>query len=378
MSDILRTLREARPEELAPDVPVAEEVRRAELAHALASRPEGPGRRTAARRRVRPVWGLGAVGLAGAAAAAAVLVAVDGPAEGGSDGPAAQPMTARTVLLAAAAKADGRTDGSGAFWHQATVSSTAHLVSTGGVRYTIVDRQRHETWTPGRPGEKVRANVQNLGARPATAKDEAAWRRAGAPARFKVRVPIGPNSTVTKTFVTSVKPGPVLRSASPQVGGDKVFWLGRNVSVQELRALPADPARLRAGLLRWYDGHDTESDAPLSRDAWLYRVAGGLVTEMPVAPKVRAAAFRMLADLPQVRSLGKVTDAQGRTGLGVGLDEKTRAGLVRHRLVIDPATGGALAGERVLVRPAVGEGRAPGTILGSTAVLTAKWTDSAR
>ncbi|WP_030175495.1 CU044_5270 family protein [Spirillospora albida] len=374
MSDILRTLREARPEELAPDLPVAEDVRRAELAHAMASRPVGG--RARARRSVRPVWGLGAVGLAGAVAAA--LVAVNVPADGEPGAPAAQPATARTVLLAAAGKADGRPDGTGAFWHVATVSSMAHQVSTGGVRYTVVDRQRHETWTPGRPGAKIRADVQNLGARPATAKDEAAWRRAGAPARFEIRVPIGPNSTVTKTFVTSVKQGPVRRGTSPRPGDGKLFWLGRNVGVKELRALPADPARLRAGLLRWYDGRDTESGAPMSRDAWLYRVASGLVTDMPVAPKVRAAAFRMLADLPRVRSLGRVTDAQGRTGLGVGLDEKTRAGLVLHRLVIDPATGGALAGERVLVRPAAGEGRAPGTVLGSTAVLTAAWTDAVR
>ncbi len=42
MRDVLHTLREARPAELDPDAPVDGDVRRAELAHAMAGR-RAPG-----------------------------------------------------------------------------------------------------------------------------------------------------------------------------------------------------------------------------------------------------------------------------------------------------------------------------------------------
>ncbi|MGP4026400.1 hypothetical protein [Actinomadura sp. 3N407] len=39
--------------------------------------------------------------------------------------------------------------------------------------------------------------------------------------------------------------------------GGEVFWLGRNVTVEDLRSLPSDPERLKARLMRWYEGRDT-------------------------------------------------------------------------------------------------------------------------
>lgn len=387
MNDVLRTLREARPAELNPDAPVGDEVRRAELARAMAA-PAGSGVRevrTPRRSRVRPAWGLG---LAGAVAAASVgVVAV---ASGGSDGdpkapghrPQAggQPLDARTVLLAAAEKLDGASEPGGSFWHKSTVGTSSWLArGQGGERYTVLLMERSDEWAPGRPGGKMIGRVQRLGVKPASPADAAAYRRAGSPKTLSLQVPIQPSGKGGyKAMKVSTGPGPAETSSTPLVGGDKVYWLGRNVTMKQLQSLPDDPARLKKEVLRWYDGHDTESSSvPMKADAWLFRVAGSLVTELPVRPKVRAAAFRMLAGLKTVDSVGKVTDPQGRTGDAIGMTEKGVSGVVRHLLVIDPATGKALADERVLLTPSAKEPRPAGTVLDSSSVMTMEWTDSA-
>ncbi|MBE1531939.1 CU044_5270 family protein [Actinomadura algeriensis] len=388
MSDVLRTLREARPEELNPDAPVDPEVRRAELARAMAEAPSGRDAREPrpARpvRRAWPVWGLG---LAGAAAAAALVVtglpATDetrpGQEAGGSAAaPPVRRLDAGTVLLAAAEKTERRPAGTGAYWHVETIDSTYYEVGEPGARYTVVDRSRQETWTPREPGTRSWTRQQRLGAKAATTADAAAWRAAGSPSTFTLEVPTTPGGGKLKPLRASTAPGPVKTESAPLVDGDKVFWLGRNVTMADLRALPADPAKLEAELLRWYEGHDTEAAGrPMEQDAWLYRTSMGLVMDMPVTPKVRAAALRMLAGLERVEAVGAVEDARGRTGDGVAFDARTALGTVRHRLVIDPKSGRALAQDRVLLKPAAGVDRPAGTVLSSAAVTAMEWTDSA-
>ncbi|MFB4300216.1 CU044_5270 family protein [Actinomadura sp. NTSP31] len=387
MNDVLRTLREARPAELSPDAPVDEGVRRSELARAMAA-PAGDRVREARvprRSRVRPMWGLG---LAGAVAAASVgVVAVtsggDGnaPVHGPDAVPEERPMDARTVLLAAAEKLDGASEPvAGAYWHKVVIGSDSMVATgAGGERYSVVLNEKSEEWAPAKPGRKMVARQQRLGVAPATKADAAAWKRAGSPSTLSLQVAIQPSGKGGyKAMKVSTGPGPVETSRTPLVGGDKVYWLGRNVSIKQLQGLPADPARLKKELLRWYGGHDTESSSvPMAADAWLFRVAGSLVTELPVTPKVRAGAFRMLAGLKTVRSVGKVTDVKGRSGNAIGMEEKELSGVVRHLLVIDPGSGKALAEERVLVTPSAKEPRPAGTVLGSTAVIAMEWTDSA-
>ncbi|MEV4004080.1 CU044_5270 family protein [Actinomadura sp. NPDC049753] len=382
MKDVMRVLRDARPEEMDPGAPVDEGVRQAELARAMAAPPSAAGGAAPARRRVRPVWGLGLAGAvaAGAVAAAAVLVAPggDGTEPGGTGGGGGERvLDARTVLLAAAEKADGQTETMRAFWHQVTVSSATYTVGKGGGGYAVTVRSKAETWTPSRPGGKAWAAGQELGAKPATKADEEAWRRAGSPTTFKIQVPVAPGAKGRlKGFTAKTTAGPRSINGSALVDGDKVFWLGRNVTMKDLRALPSDPKRLKAELLRWYKGHDTESNRPMASDLWLYTVARGLVMDMPVKPAVRAAAFRMLAGLPAVRSLGKVTDPQGRTGNAIALDEKTPQGVIREQMIIDLASGTALASMNVMVAPAAGASVPAGRTMNSTTLIGAEWTDS--
>jgi hypothetical protein len=378
MNDVLRTLREARPAELNPDAPVDPRVREAELARAMVAAPAAD--RTPARRRRRPLWAAGGASAvaAGALVAGAFVAFVPSGGDGPEPGGSTRPLDARTVLLAAAEKADGRADaGSGAYWHTVSIASHTYTVKDGAARYTVTVRDRQETWTPGEPGGVMYSRHRDLGATPATAADAAAWRRAGSPDTVQVGQPIAPGSGIVKPRRVRFAPSaPSPLSASRLDGGGEVYWLGRNVTVRDLRALPSDPKRLRTWLLRWYKGHDTESGRPMGADEWLYRVARGMVLSMPVRPEVRAAGFRMLAELPSVTSVGAVTDGQGRPGNAIAMDDRTDGGVIRDQLIIDLGTGTALASGIIMVKPAPGTDVPAGRTMSSEVVLTAGWTNS--
>ncbi|MFI0482703.1 CU044_5270 family protein [Actinomadura sp. 9N215] len=395
MNDVLRTLRDARPAEYDPDAPVDEHVRRAELARAMATAPEPPVSPPvsppmlppvpvpvsvpARRRRFRPVWGAGLAGTVAAGALAAVVLVPsgeDGPEPPRAGGDTEWTLDAKTVLLTAAQKADGRPDTMRAYWHTVSIGSSTHTVGKAGARYSVTARSKYEAWTPSRPNGKVHGRDQYLGAKPTTPADEAAWRRAGSPDTFEVRVPIGPGSKITKPARWKLAPASPQSWASPLTGGDTVFWLGRNVTMKQLRALPSDPKRLKAELMRWYEGHDTESDRPMDAGDWLYEVTRGMVLAMPVRPEVRAAGFRMLAGLPAVKSIGQIKDPQGRTGAAIAVDKKTPGGVIRDQMIIDLTTGAALAGGTVMLRPAPGSDVPAGRTMSSEVALTAEWTDT--
>ncbi|MGN9840843.1 CU044_5270 family protein [Nonomuraea sp. H19] len=387
-------LRAARPAHLG-DRPVDPRTRAAELAHAM-SQPRPVRRR---RKTVRPVWGVGLAGAVAAAAAVAVVISGNGVApaprapDGGPlaatattgpdgsssttrpDGTAVPKVTlsARQVLLAAAEKADRQTESAGDYWHTESVRQTVFSAAQG---YQVMVKERSEMWTPSATGGEQWSRSQSLGARPATEEDRRAWERAGSPAEIEVAVP-GKGKPMPLALETS--PGKVRTSRSPLVDGDKVFWLGRNVTMKDLRDLPGDPDELKKWLLRSYKGHDTESSSvPMGSDVWLFKVSVGLITDMPVTPQVRGAAFRMLAELDTVKVIENVTDAQGRQGTAVAIEEGVKSSAVlENRLIFDEASGQALGTEDVVVKPAgLQAGLEPGTVFNSYAILKAGWTDT--
>lgn len=337
----------------------------------------------------RPAWGVGLVGAAAAAALVATTIAT-GPADHGTGGSSRQALpaseapivklNARTVLLAAAERADGQPDQVGAYWHSARMSRQYYRTGPATNRYTVYSETKDEGWTPRAPGGEQWGRQQELGARPATPADQAAWRRAGSPSEFAVDVPgkSGKGGGMNKP-VFKAQGGSPRVSHSPLVDGDKVFWLGRNVTMKDLRGLPTDPAKLKAWLLKSYEGHGTESSSDkMSSDLWLYTVASGLITDMPVTPKVRAAAFRMLAALKSVQAVGGLKDAAGRTGTAISIVEKTTVnGVLQHRLIIDEATGRALGSDIVIVKPAGVNAMLPaGSLLSSTTITADEWVAS--
>ncbi|WP_157549201.1 CU044_5270 family protein [Nonomuraea candida] len=413
----MEELRAARPAHLG-DRPVDEGTRAAELARAMAGPREARRRRTV----VRPAWGLG---LAGAAAAAVTAVAVvmsgngaapttprapddrqivagqgekPGQERGTGTGPGTEApgasaaprvtLPAREVLLAAAERADRQAEGSGDWWHSETVSR--HLYAAVSGDYLVVDRQRNEGWTPAAVGGEQWARTRPLGAEPATEADRKAWERAGAPSEIAVVVPgkgrrpapgkgaDTPAKGGYGALTLSTSEGRAETSHMPLADGDKVFWLGRNVTMKELRGLPDEPGALKKWLMASYRGHGTESSGEkMSGDTWLFKVSVGLIMDMPVTPEVRGAAFRMLAELDSVKVTGNVTDAEGRQGTAVSVEERYAAGGVsENRLIFDEATGRGLANEFVVVEPGgMQAGFEPGTVWNSSALIEAGWTD---
>ncbi|WP_426509686.1 CU044_5270 family protein [Dactylosporangium sp. McL0621] len=130
-------------------------------------------------------------------------------------------------------------------------------------------------------------------------------------------------------------------SARPMEGhtaANNFLLAGRTHSVAELNALPTDPDALKAKLLTW---HEQENE-----QAFLFYGGAALVLDLPVPAAVRAAAYRMLAALPGITTLGPATDALGRPGVAVAYARRGDSGAVgEQRLIIDPATGRALAQE---------------------------------
>ncbi|MGV9804879.1 CU044_5270 family protein [Micromonospora chersina] len=132
-------------------------------------------------------------------------------------------------------------------------------------------------------------------------------------------------------------------------------------SARELAALPTTPAKLRNKLLAWY----ADTGAAEGRDHFLFHSGAALVLDLPVSPQVRAAAYRMLAALPGVTSLGRVTDQLGRSGVAVTVTRQGDFGTAQTRLIVDPTTGQALAQESWVAD-------SPSSW---TAVIAARWSD---
>ncbi|MGK5550850.1 hypothetical protein ACSNOI_04485 [Actinomadura kijaniata] len=201
------------------------------------------------RHRIRPAWGLA---LAGAVAAGTVAVAQTGGEPGG--GPA-RAESARTVLLAAAQRAE--TAPTGTYWHvRASNSSGSRTIVRG--EWITLDGRRWTAYRDSAPGPGVKAAEIH---------------------RLKGLAPM------------------------------PVSVLGPDPSLSALLKLPTDPRTLRAL---------AERNAPKDGGPhYVTEALIGLLAEQPTTPKVRAAAFRALATTPGTRSLGRTSDPRGRAGAGL-------------------------------------------------------------
>jgi hypothetical protein len=304
-------------------------------------RPSQPPRRPAPRR-----WTWSLAGVGGLAAAGLVVAVVLGgttpPLPAGGPAGAVQPG-GQNILLVAAERVEEAPPGTGRYWVSRTESGVISEVGPAGNRYRVVERGRAETWIAQASDGTSWWISQSLGAKPLTPEDTAAWKRDGEPDSWTVPAGAGKGSL---EITTSSRPP----FGNPIGTGAKSFALGdRNVTQQEIDALPADPAQLRSTLLERF--HGGGGDLPTDQDNWLFAVGSNVVTDMPVSPGVRAAAYRMLAGLSRVRDLGTVRDAEGRTGQAVAIDAESRTGSFETRLIIDPESGRPLARETWVPEP---------------------------
>ncbi|MEV6489977.1 CU044_5270 family protein [Actinoplanes sp. NPDC051633] len=338
--DVFDLLTDARPARLEPPTTDAGAAAAAIVGHAV-SRP---------RRRLALV--LGSAGVTAAAAATAIALTVTGasPAtvQGPSQQPAPQPLTAGQILLAAADRSTQSTLGAGRYLVVREESGSVLPVDAGGGdTYAMLGKTEYESWLvrSGR-GDSVTMS-RRLGWVPASPADAQVWRGLGSPARISV---LKPTPTGLRRPGSPVDTTPGERQRDVFKGSD-VYAIGQeNASLANLEELPTEPAALRRKLLSLYRGGG--GDLPTDRDEWLLTVTGNVVVGLPVSGAVRAAAYRVLADLPGVRALGPVRDQRGRAGEGVAFTWSYRgAGKVEERLIIEPATGRALSRETRVIEP---------------------------
>lgn len=85
-----------------------------------------------------------------------------------------------------------------------------------------------------------------------------------------------------------------------------------------------------------------------AEEAMTFQLAGGFLQET-ASPALRAALYRVVADLPGVTPLGYVTDRLRRRGVGVAL----LSGGIRYELIFNPQTSAVLQAQQVAVDPPV-------------------------
>ncbi|CAM5708908.1 hypothetical protein SALBM311S_09999 [Streptomyces alboniger] len=393
--DVMKVLAGARPDALDPSRLADSPRQREDLARLLAGGTDSrvAGFRVTERLRggIRP---LGTVAALAAVAASAVVVstldrdpsgerpgapphsssAAAGPGSSTSDGQGEVRVDGRLELLSVAKKAE-TSAADGTYWQTTTRSEDVNVVGEPGKLFAVRTTSTDE-WSVGvRPGTRsLMVSGLNGVTAPRTEADAARWRAAGSPETMQAEV-MGNEEGGTLGYTMGTRRPMVMRTDAD----DKVYALGpRNVSYQDLRELPSDSGELGRELERL---HGEDSGAEIKdRTAYVLRQAADLIT-MPVKPAVRAAAYRVMAEQPGVRGLGRVTDPLGREGAGVTFPGtyETPLGGVEQRLVVDPSTGGMLCEQLVLVEPSARAreaGLAAGATVNYTATTRMSWGES--
>ncbi|MFC5754751.1 hypothetical protein [Actinomadura rugatobispora] len=368
-----------------------------------------PRRRVRARRRLVGRMQLGLTGLVAAGAAAAVAVATLGG--GGTAVPQPEESggtSARSILLAAAEQA--AKEPTGRYWRVQTVDGQAYRVGDEGAGgYTVLGyTSQWDRWTARSDSDDNVLYARDLGARPLTAADKAAWKKAGSPKTMRVwsndhwatlsTVPgktygVGPGGWQEDRTTSERKK----RAAKDfeQVCA-KMRKDGKPLSDADCRALRegpndvsvvADPSKVGELLFpkrtKQIPAHAREVPAGLrtqERDAAGDLMSGFMfLTLRPATPEVRAAAFRLLAGVSGVRTIGSVTDDRGRTGIGLaarGTMQEGSGTVFDYQLILEPKTYRILSGRKVVVKPGGSmKGMRPGDVLNRDLVLQAGWTN---
>jgi hypothetical protein len=430
--DELQLMRDCLPEQAppAPDVVAAARTRLAEAAHAPARRtvrrraagPRAQRPRSVPLAAVRPARRtlLLRVGLptAAVAFAAAVAVAVSaalpatpsappvaaGGGHGGGPGAAYVPYAGavstangggttggRTVLLTAATKVSQATESAPErYWVTTGTVGTFVQVGPSSDRYMLLEESGAQNWAARSPKDGSPQLAQPLGAAPVSAADRAAWHRDGSPAKWSyvgqsdaLADPQGGTSGFMYALISGAGP---LTSLGAGYGAQQFDVGAKALTLAQLRALPADPAKLEKLIV----AGGVAPGEPAS--AYLLETVPAIM-EMPVTSAVRAALYRMLADLPGMENLGEVKDPAGQQGDAVGYTASYKDCMpatpvpgasngpvsasctVQQILIIDPATGLLMAEELRYLKPGGQRWTAPDGLFSYEIFGQSYWTN---
>jgi len=237
-----------------------------------------------------------------------------GAAVGGSAG---SPGSGREILLTAARTAAKAAQPAPERYY-VTPGIVGNFVQVGppGNRYLVLEAVGRQYWAATNPGDGSPDMSQARYVQAASPADEAAWRRDGSPRVWRdvgqatgLADPVGPTDGWGHPL--SMAPGKLTAMSAgyglqPFLVGDQAF------SLHQLQALPADPAKLKALLLTGWSGDSSAGNTT----SYLFQTVPA-VLEMPVTPAVRSALYKLLASLPDVQSIGTVTDVAGQQGVAV-------------------------------------------------------------
>ncbi|WP_433475840.1 hypothetical protein ACQPZP_01675 [Spirillospora sp. CA-142024] len=342
------------------------------------------------RTRVRFGWRLKAgVGVVAVGAATAVAIAAVGSGSPAPPGSPAEVDLDKKAVLAAAEKAEGQPTGK--YWYSDSFDGQSYVIRAKTGTYAITAASSESfNWTGAKSGMGEAYYNRDLPARPATARDEALWRKAGSPSTFRVRG--------DGRYITYTTRAPKWRSSGPEVGtnpdgGGQFVGPGPGpATLEDLQKLPTDPAKLAKLFLspgqgdpsggnpsgadpsgRNPSGADPSGRNPSGADpsgaglsgadpsgrrgagpansyAQIWRTAS--VLGGPIPPKVRAGLMRALAAQPGLRAIGRATDPMGRTGVALATDDRAETSYrARDVIIFDQRTGALLSVQHELTKP---------------------------
>ena len=303
----------------------------------------------------------------------------------------------RAVLLTAATQVARQTQPvTGRYWVTSATAGNFLQIGPADAPYTVLDESQVQNWAARSPKDGTPWNARQLGAAPVSAADHAAWQRDGSPTQWDyvgqsdgLADAAGYTSGMLRTL--AMAGGPV---TNLMVGyGSQQFAVGaKTLTLAQLRALPADPAKREKLILA---GGVAPGETP---SAFLLDGVVPSILEMPVTPAVRAALYEMLAAMPGIKSLGEVTDPAGQQGDAVSYTAKyqncgeasTRAAdgfattgalfsscTTQEILIINPATGLPLAEElRYVGLPAGQQWTAPDKLFSYEIFGQSHWTSA--
>jgi hypothetical protein len=286
-------------------------------------------------------------GLAGVTAGA-VAVAMSGTAPVARSKqpshPAATPespaLSARTILLTAAVNA-AKARATGRYWVLDDTVMQLQAAGTAAHPYNIADRSRTQSWYPRSAGQRFWYLTTDLGAKPATPADRAAWRAVGSPTVWHFGG--GGHGKPEETFRTSRSPTQAYWE--PRVMAPGMLGNAR-ATFAKLQSLPSNQAKLTA-LIRRYALWPAKKAAAWLMASQMFDTAVWLLTQ-PVTPQVHAAVYKVIAGLPGVRAAGIMTDPLGRRGYGISIYWGSGQ---REVIVVSPSTGALLADEFLVSTP---------------------------
>lgn len=193
-----------------------------------------------------------------------------------------------------------------------------------GPAYRVRTSSGAEDWKCTRPGTtlmRFRTRLPlDIRVTFPTRKDEAAWHAAGSPP-----LDINGGTTATRPQTVTYEHGSHL--VNPDIGSHEIEW-------KDVPRLPATKDGLEKYLRALWrqDRRNSAFDRTTADFGTYVFVSAWDLFMAPTTPGTRAALYRILADTPTIRVIGRYTDREGRTGVAI-TDRNTHV-----FLVVDQAT----------------------------------------